>query len=247
MKSILTSHLLGVTLALFPAFSICQGADRPAAGHVETERRLVELGGAKSVRVVVRMGAGELNLTGGAKDLLNADFAYSRPSWRPDVVYEVSGGRGTLEIREPEGVRDLPSSERYVWNLRLNDDVPMELEVHLGVGKSELTLGWLTLRKLEVETGVGECVVDLTGDWKRNLNATVRGGIGKTTVRLPSDSGVLVRVIGGVGTVNHRGLRQMDGAFVNDLYGKSRITLEVDVRRGMGEVNLEVAKSPGVI
>jgi hypothetical protein len=239
--------LLRATLAIIFALSICQGADQPATASVQTEKRSVKLGGARSVRAEVHMGAGDLNLTGGAKDLLNADFIYSNPSWRPDVGYEISNGRGTLEIREPEGVRNLPSSDRNSWSLRLNDDVPMELEVHLGVGKSELTLGWLTLRKLDVETGVGECVVDLTGDWKRNLNATVRGGIGKTTVRLPSDTGVMVRVIGGAGTVNHRGLRQMDGAFVNDLYGKSAVTLEVDVRRGMGDVNLEVAKSPGVI
>ncbi len=40
---------------------------------------------SESVRVDMRMGAGDLRVTDGAAKLVRADFAYSIPSWKPEV------------------------------------------------------------------------------------------------------------------------------------------------------------------
>ncbi len=45
---------------------------------------------------------------------------------------------------------------------------------------------------------------------------------------------------GGLGKINAEGLKRVGDAYVNDAYGESNVTLNVDVQGGVGEINLEV-------
>ncbi|MGH3144608.1 MAG: hypothetical protein ACRDTR_02290 [Rubrobacter sp.] len=53
---------------------------------------------------------------------------------------------------------------------------------------------------------------------------------------------VRARLMVGAGElkINAEGLQREGDAYVNDAYGDSDVTLEVDVRGGVGEINLEV-------
>jgi hypothetical protein len=68
---------------------------------------------------------------------------------------------------------------RYEWDLRLNDDVPMELHVDVGAGRADLKLGSLSLTRLDVAGGAGALTVDLTGAgqvraWTTTKNPALR-------------------------------------------------------------------------
>jgi len=188
-----------------------------------------------------------MKLAGGARELLEADFSYHAARWKPEVEYSVSGTRGLLTIRQPERSGGPMGPRHYQWNLHFNNKVPLELIVNLGAGKAELTLGSLALRNLDLNMGVGEAVVDLTGDWKNDLEAHIKGGVGKATVRLPRDVGVEVHAKGGIGEIRAGELRKADGAYVNEAYGKSPVTLRINVETGIGEINLELAETSPVI
>ena len=41
-------------------------------------------------------------------------------------------------------------------------------------------------------------------------------------------------------STNAKGLKKVGDSYVNDAYGESDVTLDVDVRGGVGEINLEV-------
>jgi hypothetical protein len=191
------------------------------------------------------MGAGELKLAGGATELLDADFTYTSPRWKPEVDYDISGDQGTLRIRSPEGSGQ--GHGRYIWDIRLSNKVPIELVVHLGAGKTDLALGTLSLHEVEVNMGVGETVVDLTGDWTHDVKARIHGGVGLATVRLPRDVGVKVHAKGGIGEIRRGELMVKGDAFVNDVYGKSPVTVFVDVEGGIGEIDLRLGEGPTVI
>lgn len=240
---------LRLLVALMAVLSIvaCVGPGNVPVGEMETESRAIKLGDAKSVRVEVQMGAGEMKLSGGAKDLLEADFSYNVPQWKPQVDYSVSGTRGQLTIRQPERSGGHLGYGRYNWDLRFNDKVPMEMSVNLGAGKSQLLLGTLSLTNLDLNTGVGETVVDLTGDWKNDLRARIRGGVGKATVRLPRDIGVRARARGGIGQIHTDDLRKDGDTYVNDALGKSAVTIDVTVEGGIGEIFLELGGAPPVV
>ena len=68
---------------------------------MQHESRSIQPEDTKSVRANLKMGAGELNLTGGAGRLMEGDFSYNVAEWRPKVTYEVSGDEGNLVAPYP--------------------------------------------------------------------------------------------------------------------------------------------------
>jgi Cell wall-active antibiotics response 4TMS YvqF len=118
--------------------------------------------------------------------------------------------------------------------------VPTDLVVNIGAGESDLDLDSLTLTGLDLQMGAGETTVDLTGDYDRDFDASIQGGVGEATVMLPSEIGVRARAEGGLGKINAVGLEKKGASYVNDAYGDSDVTLDVDVQSGVGEINLKV-------
>jgi hypothetical protein len=88
--------------------------------------------------------------------------------------------------------------------------------------------------------GAGKSTVDLTGDYAKGFDASIQGGVGEATVLLPSEVGVKAKAEGGLGKINAKGLKKVGDSYVNDAYGESDVNLSVDVKGGVGEINLEV-------
>jgi hypothetical protein len=209
-------------------------------GKVRTETERVELDGAQEVDVHLRMGAGGLTLTGGADALAEADFTYNVPAWKPTIDYVVGGDEGELWIEQPEVKRLSLETYRYEWDVRLNDDVPMALDVALGAGEGEIDASHLSVSELDLKMGVGGVELDLTGDRERDVDVTITGGAGEATVLLPAEVGVRATVKGGLGDVDSVGLTTDGDAYVNDAYGHSPTTITLTIKGGVGDVMLRV-------
>jgi hypothetical protein len=242
MKKAATRLAFFLVLLPLSVVTACNTGDWDT-GPPQTESRTVKLGEAKSARVEIEMPAGELSVGPGAQELLEADFTYQSRFAKPSVEYNVNEGEGRLSIRQSESVHGRGGGHNR-WDLHLNNKVPMQLEVNQGAGRASLMLGGLAVSRLDLHIGAGETTVDLTGDWKSDLTATIRGGVGKTTVRLPSDVGVRASAQRGIGAVRVHGLRKEGGSYVNEAYGKSPVTLNVRVEGGVGEINLELGEAP---
>jgi hypothetical protein len=229
--------------ALVAVFGCNMNGDRVSTGELRNESKTVALGAARSVQVSLKMKAGELKLGGGATDLLDGNFIYNVPEWKPNVTYAVSGGVGNLKV-EQEGTGSSTGNTRNEWDLHLSRKTPMAVTINMGAGRATLMLSGLALSRLELNMGAGETTVDLTGDWKKDLSAEIHGGVGKATIRLPRDVGVHVVAQGGLGTINAHDLQRQGDAYVNDMYGKSPVTLQVEVEGGVGEIDLELGEEP---
>jgi hypothetical protein len=211
-------------------------------GKMQRDSQSVDLKNAQSTRAKLKMGAGELNITGGADQLMEGEFSYNVSDWKPKVNYDVSGDTGELTVEQGsgEGV-NLGGDARNEWDISLNDEVPTDLVVQMGAGESDLDLDSLTLTGLDLQMGAGKTTVDLTGDYAQSFDTSIQGGVGEATVLLPSEVGVKAKAEGGLGTINAEGLQKVGDSYVNDAYGESDVNLSVDVQGGVGEINLEVA------
>lgn len=220
---------------------------RARVGELQNESQTVELGESENIRLEVFFGAGDLQVSGGAADLLEADFTYNVAELKPEVEYE--GDRLTVTQPDSEGfpvLRDI-AGFRNEWDLHLNDSVPMDMKVTIGAGTADLQLASLTLRGLEVSLGAGESTVDLSGDWANDLDVNIDAGAGNLTVRLPSQVGVRVQVEAGIGSIEAPGLTKDGDVYTNAVYGDADVTLRVDIEAGIGQIRLEVADSAAVM
>lgn len=207
---------------------------------LRSENSSIPIGEAKSVNVQVVMGAGKLNLEGGAKDLMNASFIYNLASWKPDVNYTVTGSVGDLKVSQPSSSgASVAKDIRYDWNIQLNNDIPINLRTILGAGDDNLKLGGMSLIGLEVQSGAGNVTLNLSGVWKSDLNASVDAGVGDLSIIVPQYTGTAINVSHGVGSIEvGSGLRGRDGAYINDAYGKTATTLRIIIRSGIGKIRI---------
>jgi predicted membrane protein len=119
---------------------------------------------------------------------------------------------------------------------------PIDLQITLGAGKSTVDVSALALTDFDLEMGVGDAEVDLSGSYGRDLDVTIRGGVGAATVLLPANVGVRAEVSGGLGSIEASGMTRQDGAYVNDAWGTSDTTIVLDIEGGVGEIELRVVE-----
>jgi hypothetical protein len=233
-----------LSLVMLAATAVLAGAcgTQQGVGKMQSESRSIQPQNAQSVGADLKMGAGELNITGGADKLMEGDFSYNVSEWKPKVSYDVSGQEGELIVKQGGANEDvrLGGDARNEWDISFNDEVPTDLVVQMGAGESDLDLDSLALKGLDLQMGAGKTTVDLTGDYAQSFDASIEGGVGEATVLLPSEVGVKAKAEGGLGKINAEGLKRVGDSYVNDAYGESDVNLNVDVQGGIGAINLEV-------
>jgi len=212
------------------------------SGRTEHEAKTVDVGKAESVRAEIDLGAGQLNIKGDATKLLEADFTYNRRDWRPEVTYDGNSFRGLLTIRQGnhEGGGVHLGNNQYKWDLRFNDNIPLDIRVNCGAGEGILDLQHLTIRDLDVNMGVGRVEASLPPEPKKDYDVRVHGGIGEAVLHLPSKVGVVADASGGIGGIQAEGLEKRGGRWVNDAYENrsSPVTVHVQVQGGIGQIRL---------
>ncbi|MFP4341938.1 MAG: toast rack family protein [Cyclobacteriaceae bacterium] len=234
------------------------------SGEVRQISQTIPLDKAESVRTDISMRAGRLMVKGGAKNLLDTEIRFSREEWEPEIEYTSSGETGRLRIDQPEvsGI-NLNFNNNFVndWTILLNDEVVQDLDVEIGAGETELDLRNLQLRSVDIDAGVGEhsinlsdtsvpqlrlnagvgeVSVDLSGTWNNDLEAEFNGGIGELNLLLPADIGIRMEISGALGSINAPGLNKDGKIYTNELYGQSDHVMELEVKAGIGEINVNV-------
>ena len=227
-------------LLLGPALLALSGCvmESSRSGPVQYSSESVEMDDSEAVRVDLRMGAGDLRVTDGAAKLLRADFAYSVPSWKPEVRYNRSGKQGVLTVEQPGKNHSSLGNTKYRWDLQLNKKVPVDLAVHFGAGEARLDLGSLQVRGVEVEMGVGQLDLDLRGEPRHSYNVTIHGGIGEATVHVSADTAIYAEAHGGIGGINVRGLQHEDGHRVSPTYDSAENKIRIEIHGGIGQINV---------
>jgi hypothetical protein len=212
---------------------------------VQTAEESVALGSAERAVVDVDMGAGDLSIEGASLDgdVMQGTFIYSPDELEPEVDGDAGADTIEVSISHPRvsglnfGTRNFASD----WDIALAEGIPTDLRVSLGAGNGDLDLTGLDVTDLRLDMGAGDVTLDLSGPRDTDLDARVTAGAGTVTVQLPADVGV--RVSGrqdGVGEWVFDGFTTDGDYLVNEAYGQTDTTIELDVQRGVGRVELEL-------
>ena len=197
--------------------------------------------GAKLVKVNINAGACRMNLKSGSKQLFTGGFAFSHKEWQPEYSYSVQDGTGYMDIKQPEiNNVDFSNDDKYVWNLKFGNQIPLEFDVNLGAGLTEVQLGGLPVKNFNMVMGVGKTELDLRGDWKNNAEIHLEGGIGLLHIYLPETTGVKLNILKALTDIETHNLKQIDkNTYVNNYYKKSKFNIIIYLNTGIGKIEVE--------
>jgi predicted membrane protein len=231
--------ILGITCAALVLSScVINTNSNERTGPTEDMKKTIEMDKTTSTRVDIKMGAGTVNLRGGSSNLMDADFKYNVPGWKPVVKYEVTGEQGNLTIEQPSGEHSGLGNHEYTWDVQLNDDKPLNLKLEFGAGECNLNAGSLTLNGMDIKMGVGKMQLDLRGTPKKDYQVEIKGGVGEATIYVPAKVGVVAYAKGGLGEIDAKGLQKRGDRYVNDAYeNNAKVSIRLDIKGGIGAIH----------
>jgi hypothetical protein len=231
--------VVGILPALF--FTGCDFEQRVAADMTSTNQSQ-PLGNEKSLQADIRFDIGSMELNGEkGSDLYTLDLEYDKATYNPDISYRPPTGssqEGRLSFRLQSnhklGLRTDGQHNRL--RLSLNDAVPLELKLNMGVGDSRLALSGMKVSRLDLEAGVGQT----------KISAYEPNPIVCDYVRMKSGVGSMEAV--GLGNLNFRELEfegGVGGANL-DFTGEWKQDAEIGIQVGVGGVSVKMPRNIGV-
>jgi len=210
-------------------------------GKTHKDVTIIKSNGAKEVEVNLKIGAGKLKLSSGSSELFTGGFIFTDQEWKPEVDYKVRGDKGFLLVKQPDSENyNVNNDDKYAWNLKFSDNIPLSFEIELGAGMSEIILNDLQIVNFEMNMGVGKTEIDMRGKWKKSAEIHLDGGIGLSVIHLPDNVGVILEVEKGLGSVDVRNMIKKDNTeYINEAYKKSNITLKIFLKTGIGKIEVD--------
>ena len=255
MRNLKLSGLLALMLILL----MVSGCVTVEVGELQTESRTVELENADSVDVELDMSSGEMNIAGGADELLNAQFRYNVAAWKPEIRYNVLEGQGKLIVRQPRLEGIIGPNARNEWDLTINEDIPMDLSIDMSSGNCDFNMGSSLLKTLKIDSSSGNVDMTLSGNQSlmEKIDIDLSSGAASldmsgdypslSTMSIDSSSGNVDADLNG----NYSSLSSVDidlssgNAFI-DLSGNWESDAQVELAASSGRITLRLPRDVGV-
>ena len=237
---------LVLTAAVLAAVLWLVGAGVIRGQAVAAEEITQSLDGATRAEVVVAPAVGTLRL-GSLPESDNLIAGVIRPVSGERVAREfaVEGETAIFGLRSAGSFTAVDLfgggwGEERGWDLGLNAGVPVDLEVSMGVGASEVDLTGVQVRDLEVSMGLGQTTVVLPGEG--GFQARIDGAIGQTIVVIPAGLETRVHVDTGIaGRQLPADYRQQDDVYTSPGYGSAPNRVDLEVSQAIGNISIRRA------
>jgi hypothetical protein len=125
------------------------------------------------------------------------------------------------------------------WDLELNPDVPLQLEISLGVGESRADLTSMQVSDLNVSMGVGQTTVILPAEGR--FQARIDGAIGQTVVLIPAGLEARVQIDTGIaGSQLPGNYRRQDDVYTSPGYAGADNRVDLEVSQAIGNISIRL-------
>ena len=231
-------YLLITMIALMIFLSGCW-----QTGELIEETSIVGLEDAEVVDVKITIYKGNLHISGERiSELLVANLSYNLSQWAPVMNYQVENGSGDLQINQKENEEQKGLFNPIInnWSLLFNNSVPVSFNILIGNGENELDLRNVYLKKLTAVLGTGNNNIDLRGDYSDNINISLIGGVGQTTLMIPKEVGVRLLIDGGVNHISSDGFNQIGNYYYNSIFDFSERKIFISIFSVLGRIEIDL-------
>jgi hypothetical protein len=122
---------------------------------------------------------------------------------------------------------------------RPNQERCERFALHVGAAAFHaIGLGNLNVEHLSVEGGVGEVLLDFTGEWRADMHADVQMGLGALTLRVPRGLGLRVQKKGFLASFDSQELIKRGDAYFSENWDEADQKLTVDLQAALGSIKV---------
>ena len=232
-----------IIVVVIGGFGLFMLPPRGGWGPAVSERIYHPLSGATSADVDIRMGVGSLYLNSlpNSQDLVSGTVSLMEGEWLAQD-FNVVGNKARLVLEAKgrysfnfPGIRSRTAEK---WDLRLNESIPMNLDIHTGVGEARIDLERIFATNAEVRTGVGK--TDLTLPAKGHTRVTLSGGVGETHIYVPKGVAARIRTKTGIGSVQVYGnYTRVNDEYISPDFDTAENRVELEVKGGVGSIRIQ--------
>ena len=198
----------------------------------------IPLENARSARIKMDHGAGRLNVRSGAAstELLNGVFG-------AEVDYKSSLNGDQLQVKlrnSPQFWGWFPGSGSLDWDVRLNQDIPLNLKIDSGASATVLDLTDLKVVELDIDTGASSTEVTLPANAGNTL-VDIDSGASSVKITIPTGVAARIRVKTGIASVNidsNRFPHQDGGLYQSADYATAANRADITIDTGVGSVDI---------
>lgn len=213
--------------------SLLFGAFDRRTEEPRTENLALQLKGFEEAAVTIQYGAGRLLIDSGAApdELLSGVFEGG-----VDHRLNPDGEVARVELRPPPA---LPDWNGRAWDIALNADIPLTLNLQIGAAEAIVNLAQTQVRSLALRAGAGQADIIMPAS-AGEVEATIEGGAGSVTVRVPD--GVAARITGkatvGLLDVDESRFAATDTGWQSEAYEDASHRINLSVRFAAGQVSV---------
>jgi hypothetical protein len=194
-----------------------------------------ELNGAERAEVIIEPGIGTLEITDMQEpDILIDGWIPANEALQITKSFELDGDQATYHLRASGGNYVFPgSADIFSWDLALNSEIPLELDVEMGVGEAQLDLVALNLSAFHLDSGVSNSTILLPAQGR--LDGTIDAAIGQVVIVVPPDVGLRVHRDTAIVLVNFPPDYDVEGGvYTSPNFDKAteRVDLRIDMAIG---------------
>jgi hypothetical protein len=201
----------------------------------ETEDVAIPLEGAENARVVVRHGAGRLSIEGGAE---SGELLSGTASGGIEFRKRIKNGKLRVDVQAPGRIYNvLPFTKPLIWDLKISEEIPLELDVRGGANETNLDLSNLNVTNLNLRTGASETIVTMPAKVK-HTRAEAHCSVASVRINIPEGVAARIRSSGGLSNVSIDRDRfpRSGGAYQSPDYDTAECKLELYLSMGIGSL-----------
>lgn len=207
----------------------------------QSEHMQIPREGTGSVKLKVNHGAGRLRVSTGAgpENLAEGDFVGGL-----DLRMDDEGQEMDVEMSVPS--RNFPTGPWFWgrhsldWDVKLNPEVPMMLDIRTGANEADINLAGLQVTEVRLSTGASSTRLALP-DSAGFTQVKIEAGAASVSVRVPSGVAASIHAEGGLASISVDKSRfepQGSGYYQSKGYDSAENKVEMNVSAGVGSVDI---------
>lgn len=234
---------VSVWTIFWPLFLIALGvwflfSSRWRRGTAQAENLSIPRDGASQASIEFHHGAGKLDVGSlmGGTALLEGTFVGGVSHTAQPFGSEMRV-RLSADPVHPWGPWNWPEGLR--WDVRLTQDLPLQLVFHTGAGESDINLADLNVKSLRLETGASSTRVILPAR-AQYTRVDAKAGMAAVNMTVPQGVAAMIQAKTGLAgvTIDTNRFPQQGSTYVSPDFGTAPNKVEIYIEGGMGSFDV---------